>query len=82
MGAAQQLTLKVLKSQCQAQEERYPGYRVELATRLREILKLVRQTAAAGVKEKVAIELQEFGDTLGRKTATTEQTGEANEGKT
>lgn len=69
MGAAQQLTLKVLKAQCQAQEERYPGYRVDLANRLRAILQLVRQTATTGVKDKVAAELQDFGETLARKTA-------------
>jgi hypothetical protein len=69
VGAAQQLTLKVLKAQCQAQEERYPGYRVDVANRLRAILQLVRQTSATGVKDKVAAELQDFGDTLGRKSA-------------
>lgn len=77
MGAAQQLTLKVLKAQCQAQEERYPGYRVDLANRLRAVLQLVRQTSATGVKDKVAAELQDFGDTLGRKTATAEKPAEA-----
>lgn len=77
MGAAQQLTLKVLKAQCQAQEERYPGYRVEVATRLRLILQLVRQTSATGVKDKVATELQDFGDTLGRKTAAAQPPAEA-----
>jgi hypothetical protein len=77
VGAAQQLTLKVLKAQCQAQEERYPGYRVEVANRLRVILQLVRQTSATGVKEKVAAELQDFGDTLGRKTAAPESPAEA-----
>jgi len=77
VGAAQQLTLKVLKMQCQAQEERYPGYRVDVANRLRAILQLVRQTSATGVKEKVAAELQDFGETLGRKTATAEPPTEA-----
>jgi hypothetical protein len=77
VGAAQQLTLKVLKAQCQAQEERYPGYRVDVANRLRAILQLVRQTSATGVKEKVASELQDFGDTLGRKTPTAEAPPEA-----
>jgi hypothetical protein len=77
MGAAQQLTLKVLKAQCQALEERYPGYRVDVATRLRTILQQVRQTGGANVKEKVAAELQDFGDTLGRKTPTSESTTEA-----
>ena len=72
MGAAQQLTLKVLKAQCQAQEERYPGYRVDVANRLRAILQLVRQTSGTNARDKVAAELQDFGDTLGRKTAATE----------
>lgn len=69
MGAAQQLTLKILKAQCQAQEERYPGYRVDLVTRLGAILQQVRQPGATNVRDKVATELQDFGDTLGRKTA-------------
>lgn len=77
MGAAQQLTLKVLKAQCQALEERYPGYRVDVALRLKTILQLVRQTAGSNVREKVASELQDFGDTLGRKTPAPEQTPEA-----
>jgi hypothetical protein len=77
MGVAQQLTLKVVKAQCQALEERYPGYRVDVATRLRAILQLVRQTAATNVRDKVAAELQDFGDTLGRKTAPTEPPAEA-----
>ena len=72
MGAAQQLTLKVLRTQCQSLEERYPGYRVDVATRLRAILQLLRQPAGVNVRDKVAAELQDFGDTLGRKTATTE----------
>ncbi len=74
MGAAQQLTLKVLKAQCKALEDRYPGYRADVATRLGAILQLVRQTATPNVREKVAAELSDFGDTLGRKT-TTEPTG-------
>lgn len=82
MGAAQQLTLKVLKAQCQAQEERYPGYRVDVATRLRAILQIVRQTSGAQARDKVAAELQDFGDTLGRKTATTDTPADANGGKT
>jgi hypothetical protein len=77
VGAAQQLTLKVLKAQCQAQEERYPGYRVDLATRLGTILHRVRQTSATGVKEKVADELEDFGNTLGRKTAAAQPRAEA-----
>jgi len=77
MGAAQQLTLKVLKAQCQAQEERYPGYRVDVANRLRAILQLVRQTSGASARDKVAAELQDFGDTLGRKTPRTEPSAEA-----
>jgi hypothetical protein len=77
MGAAQQLTLKVLKAQCQALEERYTGYRVDVANRLRAILQLVRQTATANVRDKVAAELQDFGDTLGRKTAPTEPPADA-----
>jgi hypothetical protein len=72
MGAAQQLTLKVLRSQCQALEERYPGYRVDVVTRLGVILQLLRQPAGVNVRDKVAAELQDFGDLLGRKTATTE----------
>lgn len=76
MGAAQQLTLKVLKAQCQALEERYPGYRVDVVRRLGAILQMVRQTAATNVRDKVAAELQDFGDTLGRKTAPTETTDE------
>ena len=74
MGAAQQLTLKVLKAQCQAQEERYPGYRVDLANRLRAILQLVRPPVGSLARDKIASELQDFGDTLGRKTATAERT--------
>lgn len=77
MGAAQQLTLKVLKAQCQAQEERYPGYRVDLATRLRTILQMVRQSGGSHVRDKVATELQDFGDTLGRKTAAAEPLSDA-----
>ena len=72
MGAAQQLTLKVLKEQCHAQEERYPDYRVDVVTRLRAILLLVRQTSGANLRDKVAAELQDFGDTLGRKTSAKE----------
>lgn len=72
MGSTQHLTLKVLKAQCQAQEERYPGYRVDVANRLRAILQLVRQTSGVNVRDKVAAELQDFGDTLGRKAAATE----------
>lgn len=74
MGAAQQLTLKVLKEQCQAIEERYPGYRVDLAMRLRAVLQHVRQAATTNAREKVASELQDFGDVLGRKTAGSEPT--------
>lgn len=68
MEAAQKLALKVLKAQCQAIEERYPGYRVDVVTRLGEVLKLVRRTAATNVREAVATLLQDFGDTLDRKT--------------
>jgi hypothetical protein len=57
-------------------EERYPGYRVDVATRLRAILLWVRQTAATNVREKVAAELQDFGDTLGRKTTVPESPAE------
>jgi hypothetical protein len=77
MGVAQQLTLKVLKAQCLALEERYPGYRADVATRLRAILQMVRQTATTNVRDKVAAELQDFGDTLGRKTTATEPPAEA-----
>jgi hypothetical protein len=77
VGTAQQLTLKVLKAQCQELEERYPGYRVDVAKRLGTILQLVRQTATSNVRDKIAAELQDFGDTLGRKTATSEQAPEA-----
>jgi hypothetical protein len=79
MGAAQQLTLNVLKAQCQAQEERYPGYRVDVANRLRAILKLVRLTSNAQVRDKVSEELQDFGETLGRKTATANRQDDAKE---
>jgi hypothetical protein len=72
MGAAQQLALRILKAQCQAVEERYPGYRVDMVRRLAAILQLERQGAGAATKEKVASELQDFGDTLGRKTGTEE----------
>lgn len=74
MAAAQQLTLKVLKTQCQALDERYPGYRVDVVKRLGTILQMVRQTALTNVKDKVATELQDFGDTLGRMTASAEAT--------
>ena len=70
MGAAQQLTLKVLKAQCQAQEERFPGYRVELALRLKTILQSVRTPGGLQARDKIAAELQDFGDLLGKKTAT------------
>lgn len=76
MGAAQQLTLKVLKAQCQALEDRYPGYRVDVVKRLGVVLQLVRQTAATNVRDKVAAELQDFGDTLGRKTTAAEPPAE------
>ena len=81
MGAAQQLTLKVLKAQCQAQEDRYDGYRVDLANRLRAIIQMVRAPGSSHVRDKVATELQDFGDTLGRKTAAAEQPGGAPEDK-
>ena len=79
MGSAQQITLKVLKSQCQAMEERYPGYRVDVLRRLGAILQLVRQTATPNVREKIATELSDLGDTLSRKlpaieTGTSEET--------
>ena len=75
MGAAQQLTLRVLKTQCQAMEERYPGYRVDVLRRLGAILQLVRQTATQNPRDKIAAELSDFGDVLGRKTATENTTG-------
>lgn len=68
MGAAQQLALKILKAQCQAITERYPGYRVELVTRIGAILQHERQGTSAAVKDKIAAEMQDFGDVLGRKT--------------
>lgn len=71
MGA-QKLTFTVLKAQCQAIEERYPGYRADVLRRLAAILQVVRQTATPNVKDKVATELADFGDTLGRKLATPE----------
>lgn len=76
MGAPQQLTLKVLKVQCQAQEERYSGYRVDLAARLRAILQLVRSPGGSQARDKIAAELQDFGETLARKTATGSAVGE------
>lgn len=72
MGTAQQLTLEVLKAQCQAQEDRYKGYRVDVAIRLRAILQLARENNGASARDKVAAELQDFGDTLSRKTAAAE----------
>jgi len=45
---------------------------VDVANRLRAILQLVRQTSGVNVRDKVAAELQDFGDTLGRKAAATE----------
>jgi hypothetical protein len=67
--ATQELKLKVLKAQCQAQEERYPGYRAELISRLGKLLRAVRSPAASGVRAEVIEELEDFGDTLNRKTA-------------
>ena len=66
---AQQLALKILKAQCQSIEERYPGYRVDVVKRLGAILQMERQGSSGGVREKIAAELQDFGATLGRKTA-------------
>lgn len=67
-SAAQQLALQILKSQCQAIEERYPGYRVDVVKRLGAILQLERQGSGTIVRD-VGVELEDFGDTLGRKTA-------------
>jgi hypothetical protein len=72
MAVAQQLILKVLKSQFQAQEERYPGYREEAVTRFRVIMQIVRHSTGTQVRDKVYVELQDFGDTLGRKLGTDE----------
>lgn len=77
MGAAQQLTLKVLKAQCLALEERYPGYRVDVVMRLGAILKMAQKTATTNLRDEVAKELHDFGDTLGRKTTATEPPAEA-----
>jgi hypothetical protein len=74
MGAAQQLALRVLKEQCQMLEERYPGYRVDVVRRIGAILHLERQAQSGAVRERVAAELQDFGDALGRKTGGTEGT--------
>jgi hypothetical protein len=74
MGAAQQLALEILKRQCQALEERYPGYRVDVVRRLGAILQLERQGPGSTAKDKVATELQDFGEMLGRKTGRTEET--------
>jgi hypothetical protein len=73
MGAAQQLALRILKAQCQALEERYPGYRVDVVRRLGAILQIERQGPTGAVKDKIAAELQDFGDTLGRKTGGAEE---------
>jgi len=80
MPAAQQLTLKVLKSQFHALEERYPGYREDAASRLRVILQSVRQLGPAQARDRVATELQDFGDTMARKTVRAETTLDLIEG--
>jgi len=74
MAVAQQLILKVIKAQFQAQEERYPGYLEEAVNRFRIILQIVRHSTGAQARDKVAEELQDFGDALGRKTATAAET--------
>lgn len=76
MGAAQKLTLKVLKAQCLALEERYPGYRVDVVMRLGAILKKVQKTAT-NLRDEVAKELQDFGDALDRKTTASDPSAEA-----
>jgi hypothetical protein len=74
MGAAQQLALKLLKEQCQALEERYPGYQVDVVRRIGAILQLERQVPSGIVRDRVAAELQDFGDALGRTSGEAEGT--------
>lgn len=81
MAVAQKLILKVLKKQFQAQEERYPGYREEAVTRFRVILQIVRHSTGAQARDKVTEELQDFGDALGRKSATAETANGISEAK-
>lgn len=64
--AAQQLVLQILKEECQALEERYPGYRLHAVSRLGAILQLEGQKSSAIVRA-VTEQLEDFGRTLGVK---------------
>jgi hypothetical protein len=63
--AAQQLVLQILKEECMALDERYPGYRVEAVQRLGTILGHERQKRQS-LQKDITDELQHFGDHLGK----------------
>ena len=64
--AAQQLVLQILKEECQALKERYPGYRLHAVSQLGAILQLEGQRSSAIVR-KITEQLEAFGRALGTK---------------